>query len=76
MGRMEVLQYRHGFSNKVLKQWLGFPGKVVSSPLLSESKAEPGGDVSYHLLSAFYVPGVLVLYSLSPNNMLEVPLSP
>ena len=52
---MEVLQYRHGFSNKVLKQWLGFPGKVVSSPLLSESKAEPGGDVSYHLLSACYV---------------------
>lgn len=26
-GRTEVLQYRHGFSNKVLKQWLGFPGK-------------------------------------------------
>lgn len=43
MGRTEVLQYQHGFSNKVLNQWLGFPSKIVSSPLLSESKAEPGG---------------------------------
>lgn len=76
MARMEVLQYRCGFSNKVLKQWLGSPGKVVSSPLLSESMAEPGGNASYHLLSACYGPGVLVLHSLSPNNTLEVPLSP
>lgn len=35
---------------KTVKQWLGFSLKVVNSPLLSVSKAEPDdNNISYNL---------------------------
>lgn len=65
-----MVQCQWDFSNKVVKQGLRFLQEAESSPLLGVAKAGPDDDnnTGYHLLSAYYVLGVLALCSLSHNN--------